>query len=208
MAFLVTFLGASATVVWKTHRIDVNTTSVEPSVVVDFPFTVKGRTPVRIVSVESGCSCTAVRDVSTAYAPGGKHRLTFDYSVGGRVGTQEREILVVTDDQPDKPHVLKLVVHIEELVKVAPRLLVWRIGEEPVEKSIAVTLSRPADSKVFPPPPPNDLFTARVEPTDQAGLVRVVVKPKGTAETRSVTLPVPVQVGDRRQSVTVFLAVR
>lgn len=206
--FLAMTLGANAAVVWKTNRIEVNTTSVENSVVVDFPFTVKGKAPVHIVSVDSGCSCTAVRDVSAAYAPGEDHRLTFDYSIGGRVGTQEREIQVVTDDQPDKPHRLKLIVHIEEMVKVAPRLLVWRIGEEPVEKSVTITLSRPADSKVFSPPPPNDAFAVRLEPADQSGLLRVVVKPKDTRENRNVTLPVPVRVGERQQSITVFLAVR
>lgn len=197
-----------AKIVWSTQVEEIDATSLQESVSARFDFRVEGKKPVKIISIDSGCSCTVARDGLTEYAPGQQHSLTFDFTVGGRIGRQEREILIVTDESP-QPQKITLIVNIEELARLSTRLLVWKISESGEEKSVDLIFSRPNQSQLDTPKTDSNDFAIRVETSpERPGHVRIQVKPLDTSERRHGVIRIPVLVDDHPQTLSLFVAVR
>jgi len=51
---------------------------------------------------------------------------------------------VTTSAAPQKPTILRLRVNIEELVRIEPQLVFWRVGEKPDSKTIHVAIGNGA----------------------------------------------------------------
>lgn len=197
-----------AKILWSTQVEEIDATSLQESVSARFDFRVDGKKPVKIISIDSGCSCTVARDALAEYAPGQQHSLTFDFTIGGRIGRQEREILLVTDESP-QPQKLTLIVNIEELAKLSTRLLVWKIGESGEEKSVDLIFSRPRHSQLDTPEVNTNDFAIRLETSpERPGHVRIHVKPLGTSERQHGVIRIPVRIDDRPQTLSLFVAVR
>ncbi|HRE79969.1 MAG TPA: DUF1573 domain-containing protein [Opitutaceae bacterium] len=198
----------SAKIVWSTQVEEIDATSLQESVSARFDFRIEGKKPVKIISIDSGCSCTVARDALAEYAPGQQHSLTFDFTIGGRIGRQEREILLVTDESP-QPQKLTLIVNIEELAKLSTRLLVWKIAESGEEKSVDLIFSRPGHSQLDTPKTETNDFAIRLETSaERPGHIRIHVKPLDTSERRHGVIRFPVHIDNQAQTLSLFVAVR
>ena len=101
----------------------------DASVVAKYRFTNTGTNPVTIDSVRTSCGCTTATLTKKEYLPGESGEIEAHFDIGGRVGHQEKSILVTTSDAPQKPDVLHLIVNIPESVKITPEMVLWRVGE-------------------------------------------------------------------------------
>ncbi|HEY0792191.1 MAG TPA: DUF1573 domain-containing protein [Chthoniobacterales bacterium] len=119
------------------------------TVVAKYHFTNAGKELVTIEAVRTSCGCTTATLAKKDYSPGESGEIEARFEIGGRVGHQEKAILVTTKGEPHNPSVLHLVVEIPETIKVQPELVLWRVGEAAEPKTIKVTVADGSPAKIL-----------------------------------------------------------
>jgi hypothetical protein len=174
---------------WESQRIELTAKAGENQVAVGFRFKNSGQAPVTIVSIQPSCGCTTAELAKRTFTPGETDEIKAVYTFGDIVGHQEKTIQVVTDDAPSQPVVLVLRVNVQELFTCAPRLLLWRIGGEPVEKSVMISPVDPQKLKSveIKSLAPTEV-SIRVESLDNGNKYRLLIRPISTAKEFQVSL--------------------
>lgn len=201
-------LGARAEIVWSKPSQELSASSFDEDVRIGFAFKNTGTQPVRILSVDSGCSCTTVINADLTCAPGASNTLWLLYSPGGRVGRQERDVVVVTDDSPQKPHRLRWVVTIAEWVTLTPKVIFWKLGEAPTAKVMEIAVTAPEEIRLDTPTQQGGDFTLRLEPGPRTGVQRLLVQPKTTDVRQTTVIQIRAHYGERTQTLTAFGAIK
>ena len=133
---------------WENPEQTFNAKPEEKSIIAKCRFTNNGKGPVRIEEVKTSCDCTMAVLTKTEYAPGESGEIEVKFSFGGRTGSQVNTISVTTSAAPQKPTILRLHVNIEELIRIQPQLVFWRIGEQLDSKTIHIAKANGASVKV------------------------------------------------------------
>ena len=133
---------------WENPEQTFNAKPDEQSIVAKYRFTNNGKGPVRIEEVKTSCDCTMAVLTKTEYAPGESGEIEVKFSFGGRTGRQVNTISITTSAAPQQPTILRLRVNIEELVRIEPQLVFWRMGEQPDSKTIHIAIANGASVKV------------------------------------------------------------
>ncbi len=195
---------------WDAQRIELTAKLADKQAVGVFRFVNAGNTTITITSVKSDCGCTTADLSKQTYAPGEAGEIKAVFTFEGRVGQQDKTIQVTTDDEPTKPVTLMLRVNILEPLTCAPRLLLWRIGDDESEKE-AVIASKGAnwivtlDFKATPAA----AVVARLETLDAGKKYRLLVQPASTASAAQTSLACVATFADGTTlSFTVFALVR
>jgi hypothetical protein len=152
LLLLLLCLNASAAfgqLTWQSTEQTFNSKPQDASVTAKYKFTNTGTQPIKIQNVRTSCGCTTTALSKTEYAPGESGEIDARFTFAGRTGQQEKAIMVVTSDNPDSPTILKLRVNIEELVKVDPEVVLWRVGDQPSPKSIHILVAEDAQVKAL-----------------------------------------------------------
>jgi hypothetical protein len=121
----------------------------QESIVAKYRFTNSGKDSLKIENVQTSCGCTTAALKKTDYAPGESGEIEAKFTFGGRVGRQEKAILVSTSQAKEKPIVLRLVVDIQDQISIQPESVFWRVGEQPDTKKIEVTVADNAPVKIL-----------------------------------------------------------
>jgi hypothetical protein len=131
---------ARAEIQWENPSVALFSPSGEKIVRTEYRFTNAGPRPVSVVAVEPSCGCVATSLAKSTYAPGeaGVIQVTFDLSMDGLAGVQDRTITVKTDDRAP-PTVLQLRVTAVTLAAATPAQVSWERGEAPATKVALVT---------------------------------------------------------------------
>lgn len=146
---LLLFAGsACAQLTWETTEQTFNSKPQDKEVVAKYKFTNAGPIPVKIQNVRTSCGCTTAALSKTDYAPGESGEIEAKFTFSGRTGRQEKAIMVDTTATPQQPTILKLHVYIEEIVKIEPEFVHWRVGELPDPKSIHIAIADDASAKI------------------------------------------------------------
>ena len=132
---------------WESTEQSFNSKPQDESVTAKYKFTNTGTQPIKIQNVRTSCGCTTTALTKTEYAPGESGEIEAKFTFAGRTGQQEKAIMVVTSDKPDVPTILKLRVNIQELVKVNPEVVLWKVGDQPSPKSIHILVAEDAPVK-------------------------------------------------------------
>lgn len=109
-----------------------------------FPFKNIGNNDIKILSVSTTCSCTVANLDKKIYAPNESGEISGTFNIGNRVGLQEKEISLQTDDISQSQIKLFLKIKILNLVEFKPRLLYWKKDANPEAKNVEIKIS---DSK-------------------------------------------------------------
>ncbi len=148
LLFLTLASPAWADLRWDNPEQSFSAKPTDRTVQAHFRFTNEGKTPVTIDAVRTSCGCTTASLDKKDYLPGESGEIEAKFDVAGRVGHQEKAILVTTKEAPDKPAVLRLTVEIPETVKVEPEMVLWRVGEKPEAKTIRVSVADGSPAKI------------------------------------------------------------
>jgi len=116
----------------------------EDTTVTVYRFRNSGPSPVKILAADPSCHCTTVDWPDEAIAPGAQGMITATFTIGGRIGQEDKTISVISDDAPDKPTVLALSINIQRVASIDADTVFWKIGEKNVEKQVEVVA---ADAK-------------------------------------------------------------
>jgi hypothetical protein len=139
---------AFAQLTWETTEQTFNSKQQDKEVVAKYKFTNTGTKPVKIQNVRTSCGCTTAALSKTSYAPGESGEIDAKFTFSGRTGRQEKAITVDTAENPQQPTVLRLHVNIEEIVKIEPEFVSWRVGDQPNPKSIHIAIADDASAKI------------------------------------------------------------
>lgn len=199
---------AAAPLVWEQTDRSVVATPGQETATVTYVFRNASEHPVRITSINTGCVCTSADLPKETYAPGEKGELHIQFTMGDRVGRQERLIHLAIDD-PDHPTaMLRLVVDIPELAFVRPRLLFWKAGDPLESKTAEIVLAQPEHSQISDPKSNHANFTAKLTAGARPGVYRLEITPSSTAETVHGVVHIPATFHGKARTLSVFVAVK
>lgn len=173
---------ASAALTWDTQQIKLTVKPSDKEAVGLFHFVNSGQTTVTIVHIQPSCGCTTAQLEKRVYAPGESGDIKAVFTIGDRVGEQEKTVFVSTDDSPDKQVPLVLQVTIPELLTYSPRLLMWNVGEKAEEKPTAISTStklRITAVEITAPVP--EEVIARIASVEAGVSYQLFVRPASTA---------------------------
>jgi hypothetical protein len=144
IAFVASGVRAVAALSWDRVSASETCWSGEDTTVTVYRFRNTGSVPVKILSADPSCHCTSVDWTDKAVAPGEEGLITATFTIGGRIGHEDKTISVISDDAPDKPTVLALSINIQKVATVTSDTVFWKVGESPAAKDIEVVA---ADAK-------------------------------------------------------------
>ena len=133
---------------WENPEQTFNSKPQDESVVAKYRFTNTGKQSLKIENVKTSCGCTTAALTKTEYAPGESGEIEAKFVFSGRTGRQEKAITVSTSAAPQQPTILRLVVNIEEPVKIQPEVVLWRVGDQPEPKTIHVAVADDSPTKI------------------------------------------------------------
>jgi Protein of unknown function (DUF1573) len=139
---------ARAQLHWENPEQSFNAKSLDRVIVAKYRFANVGTQAVKIQDVKASCGCTTAAPNKGEFAPGESGEIEARFTFEGRTGKQQKAIAVTTSDSPQQPTLLRLVVNIEETVKIQPRFVMWITGEPAVSKIIRVTIGEEAPAKI------------------------------------------------------------
>lgn len=142
IGLLVAGLGiqAQAELALDVKAVEVKAKPEDESVTAVFTFRNKGAKPVKVLGLESACSCLSAELDRAVYEPGGVGQGKAEFKVTSFTGRHEKTVTVQTDD-PDQPEwVVQFVLEVPEVVAIEPKSLQWWLNEEPVEKQCVVKM--------------------------------------------------------------------
>jgi hypothetical protein len=192
---------------WKITDLQLKTEVGQEQAVAVFPFRNRGDKPVRIISVDSSCSCMAAEPGKEVYAPGETGEIRVEVALTGYVGRLRRSVAVETDDATGRFAELTLTVDIPEPVIINPRFLFWRVGDQPEEKNLEIVVTEPKKTVLGEIECSSPLFHARLLP-QPAGGYRLAVEPADLRQPAEAIIRLPVTIGGRLQVRLVYVAVK
>lgn len=147
-----------------------------------FKFRNKGDKPVKVLSLESACSCLSAELDKAVYQPGEEGTGTAEFKVSTFVGRHEKSILVFTDDPAQAEWQVDFVLDVPAVVDIEPKTLQWWIGDEAVEKTTTVKMSGDEPMKIVKITATRENVEFSFKEVKPGREYLVTVKPKSTAE--------------------------
>ena len=167
-----------------------------------FIFQNDGDHKVTITSVKPSCGCTTAELSQESYGPGQAGTIKVSFTVGDRVGSQVKKVVVRTDD-PDQPvTTLTLRVDLMPRFELTPKLLMWKADEPREPKTVTLTVhgERPQSVEEASLLAPDADAAPESEATPASGL-GVELKEVEAGRAYEVTVTPPSDAGDVRQMV-------
>jgi hypothetical protein len=121
----------------------------DKTIIAHYRFTNTGASEVTVKDLRTSCGCTTAALEKKEYAPGESGEIQAKFQFAGRIGHQEKWILVTTNLAPDQPTVLRLAVNIPVALTIQPELVMWRVGEKPESKTIRIAVSDDFPAKII-----------------------------------------------------------
>jgi hypothetical protein len=199
-AFLVPSLRADS-LAWEKTKIHTEVMEGEQTEVkAAFPFKNTSDHTVTITSVQTSCGCTTAGLSKRTYAAGERGEIDAVFHPAGRVGLQEKYIIVTTDDPRQAPMRVLFEINITQYFTMTPRYFAWIKGETPSEKLIVLLAASPQPfTDIGVQVQPAGSFITRLETVEKGQKYNLYVKPSSTAERLSSAVFVDVKFANRAE---------
>jgi len=190
LLFLLCLFAGSAfgQLAWETTEQTFHSKPQDKEVVAKYKFTNTGAKPIKIQNVQTSCGCTTAQLKKTDYAPGESGEIETKFTFAGRTGKQEKAITVNTTDNPTQPTILKLHVYIEEMVKIEPEIVLWRVGEQPDSKSIHIMIADNSSAKIVSVISDNPALKVKLTELKSGKEYEAQITPESAAQPAAATL--------------------
>ena len=175
---------------WDTTQKTFNSKPKDELVIAKYKFTNTGTTPIKIENVRTSCGCTTAVLKKTEYAPGESGEIESRFTFSGRTGKQEKAIMVQTSDKPSNPTILQMHVNIEDVVKIEPEVVLWRIGDQPSPKSIQIQVADDSTVRVLSVTSNNDAVKVKLTELEPGKKYAVEVTPDDASKPQNAVLQI------------------
>lgn len=136
-------LNALATMRLDGDHVDVKPKPEDEEATVNFSFKNDGDKPVRILNLESACSCLSATLDRATYEPGSTGTGKAVFKVSTFVGKQEKAITITTDDPMQPEWVVTFIMDVPAVVDIDPKMVQWWVDEKPSTKEVTVKMTGP-----------------------------------------------------------------
>jgi len=133
-------MAASAMMRLEGDHVDVKPKPEDEVAKVTFAFKNDGAAPVRILNLESACSCLSATLDRATYEPGTSGTGKAEFKVSSFVGKQEKIITVTTDDPKQPEWVVTFVMDVPAIIDIEPTMVQWWLNEKPEPKEVTVKM--------------------------------------------------------------------
>jgi Protein of unknown function (DUF1573) len=178
---------ARCELVWEQTELELHPSVGDETAVGHFKYQNKGDKAIAIKSVTTSCGCTAASAKQTA-EPGEKGEVTATFTIGGRIGTQQKAITVVTDDPTHPTTTLALKVVIPQVLELQPTFVYWQAGEEAKARTIVAKVGKDVSIKNLDVSSSNPDFTTKVEASKNEFRINVIPRQTTNAATATLTI--------------------
>jgi len=162
--------------------IEVKPKPADEVVKVSFKFRNKGTKAVKILDLESSCSCLSAEMDKAEYQPGEEGTGTAEFKVSTFVGRHEKLLTALTNDPQQQEWVITFILDIPAVVDIEPKTLQWWTGDEPVEKTTTVKMNADTPMKITNITATRDNVEFSWKEVKPGQEYLVTVKPKTTAD--------------------------
>ena len=139
---------ASADLVTEVPVIELKPKPEDETISTEFVFHNKGTKPVKVLKIDSACSCLSASLDKAVYQPGEKGVGKADFKVSSFTGRQEKSVHVQTDDPAQSEWVITFALDIPEIIKIEPKTLQWWLGDPAEPKITRVTMTGSEPMKI------------------------------------------------------------
>jgi hypothetical protein len=147
-----------------------------------FKFRNKGDKVVKILGLESACSCLSAELDKAEYQPGEIGTGTATFTVSSFKGRYEKFITVNTDDPKQPAWQVNFILEIPEVVDIKPKNLQWWIGDEPTSKACLVQFTGDVPMKIIKITPTRQNVDFTWKEVKEGREYLITVTPKTTEE--------------------------
>lgn len=132
---------------WGNQRVDLQAAPDQEKIASEFRFKNVGDASLKIGNVKSSCGCTVTTLEKGEYAPGESGAVRAIFTIGSRLGEQEKVIQVDTNDEKQPKAYLTLHVSIPAAVELKPTVLMWDRAEPLIPKKVRARILQEAPIK-------------------------------------------------------------
>ncbi len=173
---------------WENTEQTFTAKPLDKVIVAKFRFTNIGTTSLKITDLRPSCGCTTAFLEKKEYGPGESGEIEARFKFDGRLGHQEKWVVVTTDWVPPQPTVLRLTVNIPEAITIDPELVVWRVGDQLKPKTVRIAISDEIPAKVVSVQANNAAVKLELREIRPGKELEVKVTPTTTSQPGSATL--------------------
>ncbi|MES2595075.1 MAG: DUF1573 domain-containing protein [Verrucomicrobiota bacterium] len=148
----------------------------------DFVFHNKGSKPVKVLKIDSACSCLNASLDKAVYQPGEKGVGKAEFKLSSFTGRHEKSVHVQTDDPQQTEWVITFMIEIPEIVKIEPKTLQWWIGDPLEAKTSKVTITGEDPMKILNITSTREQVEFSWKEITPGKEYEVTVKPRSTTE--------------------------
>ncbi len=181
---------ARAELKWEQTQVELHPAIGDKEAVAHFKYENTGDKPVRFKSIRTSCGCTVAQTQKEEVPPGEKGEITATLKIGGRTGTQVKNVTVDTDDPAHAVTVLTLKAVLPDMLEITPNFVYWTDGEAPKPKTVVVHPGKNFAVKELKVTSSNLEFSAKVERKNVAGDFKIDIEPKQTTRPAATTLTI------------------
>jgi hypothetical protein len=183
-ALLLTFLplSALAEMTIEVPIIEVKPKPEDETITVSFPFHNNGSKPVKVLAIESTCSCLSASLDKAVYQPGEKGVGKAEFKVSSFVGRQEKSVHVATDDPAQPDWVIPFAMDVPAVVEIEPKTLQWWLGDPAEPKTCIIKMTGTDPMKIINITSTREKVEFSFKELKPGREYEVTVKPTTTAE--------------------------
>lgn len=149
-AFLLVFLPVSvvAEMTIEVPIIEVKPKPEDEEITISFVFHNNGSKPVKVLAIDSNCSCLSASLDKAVYQPGEKGTGKAEFKVSSFVGRHEKSVHVTTDDPAQPNWVIPFAMDVPAVVEIEPKTLQWWLGDPAEAKTSIVKMTGAEPMKI------------------------------------------------------------
>lgn len=166
---------------WQNRVVEARVAPLQAEISVRFGFVNRSDKPVAIRQILPNCDCLDAVADRKSYGPGDSGYIEAVFSVGDRIGSYERAIMVETDEDP-QPVRLLLKVEVPATAEIEPRMVEWARGSEPAPKVVEIRLAEGLWVDFTAAVATSDQFAPRLETLEAGRRYRLTITPASTSQ--------------------------
>lgn len=124
---------------WENQKVELTARLGDKEAVGLFPFKNTGQAAVTITDIHTSCECTVAELPKRTYAAGETGVIRAVFTLGDRMGPQDRLVTVTTNDPTAPQTMLTLRVDIPDRLSYSSRMLHWSVGGSGEAKTVEIS---------------------------------------------------------------------
>ncbi len=173
---------------WENPEQTFTAKPLDKVIIAKFRFANVGTSSVKITDLRPSCGCTTALLEKKEYAPGESGEIEAKLKFDGRIGHQEKWIVVTTDWIPPQPVILRMTVTIPESITIDPELVIWRVGDQLKPKTVRIVVPDEIPEKIVSVQADNAAVKLELREIRPGKELEVIVTPATTNQPGGATL--------------------